>query len=403
MKHLTLIFLLFSFSASALQNDWDKKASFVMELERGVAFAIGDKGYVGTGQDSADLMHNEFWQYDPATDTWTQVATLPAIGRRNAVAFVVNDKGYVGTGCDAAESVVGNNLKDIWEYNPVGNSWTQKADYPGAFNIGVYFATAFAADSKGYICCGKIGPSSYSTDLWEYKPINNSWTQRASFPNGSRYQLVSLVIDDIAYVGLGTDENAYTNDWWMYHPGTNMWTQKADMPGPDRASASTFTIGPRGFVAFGSDGGFLQDLWEYNPWNDSWSIRAPFPGGDRRNAIAFTIGNKAYAGTGKGSSGIRRNFYEYTPLTPTGENEITSTYSFTVFPNPASSMINVYSGLKEEGKWKITSLDGKQVAMGDAWLESFKVDVTHLTKGLYIIEVVANNGEAYWKNKITVE
>jgi N-acetylneuraminic acid mutarotase len=207
--------------------------------------------------------------------------------------------------------------------------------------------------------------------------------------------MVSLVIDDIAYVGLGTDENAYTNDWWMYHPGTNTWTQKTDMPGPDRASASTFTIGPRGFVGFGSDGEFLVDLWEYNPWNDSWSIRAPFPGGDRRNAIAFSIGGLGYAGTGKGSAGIRRNFYEYTPLTPTSITENKNENQFSIFPNPAHTTINISClGKKEFGTWRIFSMNGKLINTNTNWLENFTIDVSAILSGSYFIQI-ENNGTTF--------
>ena len=46
--------------------------------------------------------------------------------RGSASSFTIGSKGYVGIG--------GNNgieKKDFWEFDPVGNTWTQKADFGG--------------------------------------------------------------------------------------------------------------------------------------------------------------------------------------------------------------------------------------------------------------------------------
>lgn len=89
--------------------------------ERAVGFAIGNMGYVGLGKDTAELVHNDFWQFDPAANTWTQKATFPGVARQDAFCFVVGNKGYVGTGQDAAFN--GNRLLDMYEYDPATNGW----------------------------------------------------------------------------------------------------------------------------------------------------------------------------------------------------------------------------------------------------------------------------------------
>jgi hypothetical protein len=65
--------------------------------------------------------------YDPATDTWTQKADLPGAARSSAVAFTAAGKGYVGTGYDGIDK-----LKDLYEYDPAKNIWTKKADFAGS-------------------------------------------------------------------------------------------------------------------------------------------------------------------------------------------------------------------------------------------------------------------------------
>ena len=198
MKHYIYTLLILSICSLAnaqTSNTWTKKSDFSgLKRSRAVAFSINDIGYVGTGVDTAEIVHNDFWQYDPTLDTWAQVADLPASVRRNAVGFAINNKGYVGTGMDMAEASMSGSttLNDFWEYDPALNAWTQKANYPGGFGFGVYFATAFVSGSKGYVCCGKLGPNDYINQLWEYKPAIDQWAQLPGFPGGVRYQLPTL-------------------------------------------------------------------------------------------------------------------------------------------------------------------------------------------------------------------
>lgn len=404
-KFLLILFVIAGVTGSA-QNFWTKKASFGgLKRERGISFSIGNFGYFGMGEDTASIVHNDLWVYDPVLDVWAQVASLPGVARRNAVSFSIDTLGYVGTGIDASESMLGNLLKDFWEYNPNTNLWTAKANYPGAYGSGVYFATGFAVDSKGYICAGKIGPSSYVNDLWEYKPSADTWLQRADFPGGVRYQHSSLVIGLLAYVGLGTDENVNKNDWWEYNPGTNGWTQMNDFPGSERANASTFTLGSRGYVLLGSNGGFLDDLWEYNQYTDTWVVRSGFPGTPRRNAGSFAINNKGYAGMGKGGGGIKQNFYEYTPILVIGIDENESEIALTsCFPNPATDKINVeYAGKHKVAAYSITNVAGQKIAGGFVSTAQFSVNCSSIESGYYLLNLLDEKNNLIDSKKISIQ
>ena len=56
----------------------------------------------------------DFWEYDPALNTWTQKADYGGTGRKNAVGFYIGSKGYIGTGWDG----MGDSYdKDFWEYD----------------------------------------------------------------------------------------------------------------------------------------------------------------------------------------------------------------------------------------------------------------------------------------------
>ena len=46
----------------------------------GTQFAVNGKGYVlsGDGDNHGPLDYGEFWEYDPATDTWAELEPIPA-------------------------------------------------------------------------------------------------------------------------------------------------------------------------------------------------------------------------------------------------------------------------------------------------------------------------------------
>ena len=297
---------------TAQYNTWTKLNDVGMgKRERATGFAIGNFGYLCGGIDTAEIVHKDLWAYNPQSDAWTQKADLPGSPRRDAVSFVIGNFAFVGTGMDSVSGPTGDRLKDFWRYNPSTNSWAAVADFPGGGGDGIYFATGFAVGGKGYLCGGKIGPNLYSSQLWEYKPSNNQWIQRASFPGGVRYQMLSFVVGSKAYVGMGTDQNIFKKDVYCYDPGANNWQAIASFPAYERGSASAFSLEERGFVCLGNNGGLLSDLIEYNPKTNSWTLRAAYGGSERKSAISFVIDNKAYVGTGKGYSGKKKSWYRF--------------------------------------------------------------------------------------------
>ena len=374
-------------------NSWIKKNDFGGgKREQAVAFSLGNFGYVAAGVDTAENVLKDLWQYNPDLDSWTQKADLPGVGRRCAFGFALNGKGYVGGGIDNDEAQAGIRLADFYEYDPLTNTWLAKANYPAGDGLGVYYATGFAADNKGYVCGGKVGPNSYLNQLWEYKPLNNSWTQRSNFPGGVRYNLSSVVVGNVAYLGLGTNQDTYCKDWWSFNPGSNSWTQLTDFVGGYRGGASTFTIGTKAYVCLGTNGGLKDDLFMYNPATDNWYPRANYDGSERKQAISLTIGNHAYVGTGSGVSGKKGSMYEYIPLDVLALDELTT--EVRVFPNPASNEIHV--SLEQNGKQHISlfSPDGRVVRELEQDGAAFTISCEDLPAGTYHLYIDIEGGQS---------
>jgi len=150
----------------------------------------------------------EFYEYNPTTDTWTQIANFPDGPRSGASSFGIGALGYLGTG------LTNTFEKDFWSYNPVTDMWTQVADFPGT---GRTDCQAFAIDGKGYLGVGY--DFDQSSDFWEYNPSTDSWTEVALFPGGRRDQGMNFVIGSIGYIGLGYDSTfTAIDDLWEFNP-----------------------------------------------------------------------------------------------------------------------------------------------------------------------------------------
>jgi len=329
-----------------------------------VGFSIGDKGYLGTGSTSNALL-KDFWEYNPATDSWTQKADFGGTARYWAVGFSIGTKGYIGTGYTNA----GTWSQDFWEYNPTLNSWLKKADFPGR---GRCCAAGFSIGSKGYIGTGYDNVSLNCKDFYEYNQSTNTWTQKADFQGNARYAAVGFSIGTKGYIGTGVDQVNGTNTWYKdfyeYDQVTNSWTQKTDVGGLI-AFGTGLTINGKGYIGLGNRPGVgvLSEFWEFDPnsgTGGTWTRKADFGGKPRTSPAAFSIGTKGYVGTGYNAylnpDEYYQDFWEYNQTTNVWtqktnfgnkhqghlkdaaivETNKVNSQELIVYPNPSSSAFN---------------------------------------------------------------
>jgi N-acetylneuraminic acid mutarotase len=204
-------------------DTWTRKADFAgIPRHHATAFSIGSKGYIGTGWDDiAGTELGDFWEWDQASDTWSRKADFGGTPRQGATGFTIGTKGYIATGEDQFSSYATfPSRKDLWEWDQATDTWTQRADFGGT---GRYHALGFSIGSKGYIGWGKDkngGPDFYS-DVWEWNQSTNTWTQLANPSPEKRWLASSFVIGTKAYIGFGGDTTGQMKkDFWEFDPFT---------------------------------------------------------------------------------------------------------------------------------------------------------------------------------------
>lgn len=297
-------------------NGFWKELSSQAAISRGYAasFTLGSKGYICAGNNNASGPVNDLWEYDPVSDVWSQKADLPADKRETPIGFAIGNKGYVGLGLEYNNFTA---LLDMWEYDPANNIWTQKASFPPL--TGRYSAFAFVVQQQAYIGGGYNTDGDYMQDFWMFDPVVNQWTQKMDFMGGYRTNCYAFSIGQYGYAGGGMDVNGYSNnDLYRYDPALNSWAAMASLPGATRGYASAITIDSAAYVGFGIDysvigGNELNDLLEYIPAVNSWRRMAYLPSQKRNGMVAFAINKIGYFGFGYSNYQNDSSFFEFDP------------------------------------------------------------------------------------------
>jgi len=227
------------------------------------AFALNGKGYIGTGYDGTDVL-NDFYEYDPAADTWTRVADFPGEARRGATAFTLGDYAYVGLGSKKTDA----HFSDFYRYDPSTDSWTE---VPVPFKYKKAFAFSFVIGNKAYVGGGfansaELPEDFYAFDGTTWTPLNDLRRNTDGYNyDVRRYYASAFVIGDNGYVVSGRSGTAITNTVWKYEPSSDTWVDKhQNLPSDAREKAVAFSIGGKGYITTGLNGSFIFDnTWQF--------------------------------------------------------------------------------------------------------------------------------------------
>lgn len=304
-KSLFLAYLFFySFTGLCDKFVWNAKANYPsFARHRCAAFSIGNRGYMGTGHinsGSISLAYTDWWEYDPSTNSWTQKADYPQ-ARFACATFVLGNKGYMGGG---NEQNFGDR-DEFYEFDPIANTWTQKANLPiangGGFGFtangigymslsGSLYSYNTSLNTWNYVSWGVSCPDyssgfvinnkvyvlpSGSNTLYMWDPVANSTTIKAPCLGNGKFAACSFAVRGQGYVGLGYDWTLgnMAKDFYQYDPILNVWdTIPKEFPGVRRNYVPSFTIGDNAYFGTGSNGTNLGDFWAYE-WKVSVGVK----------------------------------------------------------------------------------------------------------------------------------
>lgn len=326
-----LIFPLVIASCSSSDDDlvgnWVEVSDFGGVARSGaVCFVIDNVAYVGTGYDGTDRL-TDFWKYIYISDSnnyWVRIADFPGEARNLGVAFAVDGKGYVGLGSnDITKSPTGREyFNDFFCYDPATDSWSQIADFGGSARFG---AVGFAIGGNGYAGTGY--DKNYQMDIYKYNPNTNTWTEAASIPGKKREGASVFTYNDKVYLVGGLNNGENVNDFFYFDYTTESWTALRKIQNVSDESYDddynimrdygvAFVMGDRAYYTTGrTNGGAVRDdTWEYNFATDWWDEKTGFERYARYQAVGFSIFDRGFVGTGQSVQYRFDNFGEFFPF-----------------------------------------------------------------------------------------
>jgi hypothetical protein len=137
----------------------------------------------GGGLETADL--NDTWSYEPATGRWTDLAPsgkTPSARELSPLVYdPVSKRMYLFGGWD---QVAEKDLGDTWCYDPVANNWTELDPSGKMPSSRDGHSLVYGPSGKWLLLFGgSEQDGTEMSDLWDYDPAANQWTQLA--PSGS--------------------------------------------------------------------------------------------------------------------------------------------------------------------------------------------------------------------------
>src|SRR5262245_44929908 len=195
-------------------NAWSSAAPLPIGTNHNAAAVAAGKLYAFGGTS------NRTFLYNPQTNSWSDVAPMRFQHANSPAVGVIKDKIYVAGG-----SGPNMNQTELEVYDPALNTWTQLA----SMSIGRNHTAGGVIDSKFYVVGGRPGDVAGSA-LEVYDPATNAWTRLANMPTG-RSGVGAGVVNNELYVFGGELPRLFDNVE-VYNPLNNTWTQLAPMQTP---------------------------------------------------------------------------------------------------------------------------------------------------------------------------
>jgi len=256
------------------QDSWSQAESEFPGDARSFAYGIAvdsRNAYIGFGTSRWEYL-NDLWHLDMLTMEWTRLADCDCVGRRHPAMVAVNGKIYIGLGDGIVEGRW-QNLKDFHEYDIATNSWTQIADLPAIERHHPFY---FSLNNTVY---AGMGHSFNGIERDWFKLTHDSppsWQKLADFTSTSGTQEArvagtqgSVPACNLGFVLSGDGSNhSYmkTGEFHVYRED-DTWVALAPHPGRSRWAPGNFVIGTEVFFTSGVDRKSRQsfnDLWSFD-------------------------------------------------------------------------------------------------------------------------------------------
>ena len=309
------------------QITWTTKAPGPIDLAEALKANVNGKLYVFGGFNVSNGPVTRSDVYNPTTDTWAQIASMPERTTHAGVAVYGDDVyflgGYVGYPNQTGFNQIWGTTH-VWIYNTDSNTWRAGPALPAAYaGGGAVFIGSVLHYFGGFALDRSDVNVHYTYDFnnpsagWVSAPLMLKSVNHMGYANfdGKIYALNGQT---------GHDDDLVTqNGVQIFDPATNAWTWGASMPAArSHTSSATFIMGDRIIVMGGESGNGVQaaQCYAYTPATNSWVQLTSLPT-PRFSGVADVFNGIIYF-TGGGNSNVT---YQGTPVLSTPNGSVSGT------------------------------------------------------------------------------
>jgi len=275
---------------------WTRKADmptartgFATSVVNGKVFVIGGNIQLKRGE-FGDLSASTVEMYDPETDTWEQKANMPTA--RSGVSVSVVDRKIYAIGGSKLKTIQmpggfsseSEELATVEMYDPITDTWTQKADMPTPKKT-----MTCVVNGKIYAIGGWLTTNEepHLETVEVYDPGTDTWAKAENMNCARCSAAISVVNGEIyAIGGLGSSPVQDPSDFYLsnvevFNPKTNQWQERTEMSAPKALHTASVIDGKIYVIGgyFSKDGEFkkLSTIEIYDPTTDHWTQKSDLP------------------------------------------------------------------------------------------------------------------------------
>lgn len=382
---LSIAISIFCFVSNA--QIWNQMSDFPgTARDDASTFKIGEKVYCGLGLDAGFSCTSDFKIFDLTTETWSNGVSLPSGEERQyANGFSHQGFGYIfgGINCSAAY------LADFWKFNPATNSWTSLPDLPALGRAG---SLSFVIQDTFYVVGGKTNGGSITSEVWAFNLINQQWSQKTNLPIDGIWRGVSFSWNATGIIGLGKlNDGTLNTACYNYFPVTDAWLLIPQLNLVPSTYSMFSQLGNKGFIY----GGMLEDLSYSNQFLridlDTWETTSltAFPADARRGGVGFVGNNDFYISMGVSALARLNETWKASSVLGIEEEKMMKLVS--IYPNPVKNKLSIHAAfpVKTIELYTISGNLIEQVTMNSMHIEL----PLQLENGYYFVKVTSETTE----------
>lgn len=296
------------------------------------------KVYVYGGWDSGGTPQSTLYEYDPIGNSWTTKTAGP-VGVTNHISVIIGGKMYVQGG----DSGGPNPESKVWEYDFAGDSWSTKTAGSTTQRFWHHAAVAYEGKLYTYGGAGGSGPSPViQKNIWEYDPVGDSWTQHNT-AGPARYSPTAILHESKMITFGGQSGSTKDNTTWEYDFEADTWTQKTSGATARAFHSAAYYAGLM-YIHAGDSGAapatnFLNDMWLYDIDRDVWEQQTSGGTVGGYTGMTATPTGEIYITGGYDISSVYQEHYEYTTGYSTSGNIETNNIDIGEVPTVAGEWV----------------------------------------------------------------